>query len=244
MSRPEGMSILSSGLYTSASNLGFFRRSNVTSAQSVASTVKSCTSSARVMTAVRRRDFRAGGHIDPAVVVARPDPNAPATGQFVLGAMRITSDVPSRKLQLRLLQAHPKRRGKLACCGRRRPHQSKPAGLLYQTQSHLHRDKSSGCHCPGTVIVIVCPTHGHVLLSLCRLTSRELPDPKHIRLLVNYYFQNFHPLRCFAFVHKPSFLRKLVDNFTPGLLENALLHIMCAIGAQCVEVPAPDICGK
>ena len=67
-----------------------------------------------------------------------------------------------------------------------------------------------------------------------RLNTPDLPDPKHIRVLVNYYFQNFHALRCFAFIHKPSFLRKLDENHTESVRENSLLHIMCTIGAQYV----------
>ncbi|KAG9249616.1 uncharacterized protein F5Z01DRAFT_473842 [Emericellopsis atlantica] len=65
-----------------------------------------------------------------------------------------------------------------------------------------------------------------------RLNSRELPEPKHIRVLVNHYFQNFHHLRCFAFLHKPTFLRKLDDGISANLQDNALLHIICTLGAQ------------
>lgn len=52
-----------------------------------------------------------------------------------------------------------------------------------------------------------------------------------MHVLMNYYFQNFHPLRCFAFIHKPSFFRRL-DDQASGLDGNPLLHIMCTLGAQ------------
>ncbi|KAF5010277.1 hypothetical protein FDECE_3562 [Fusarium decemcellulare] len=65
-----------------------------------------------------------------------------------------------------------------------------------------------------------------------RLNSPELPDAKHIKVLVDYYFQNFHPLRCFSFIHKPSFLQKLNDKLDSDLRDDALLHIMCTLGAQ------------
>ncbi|VUC24396.1 unnamed protein product [Clonostachys rosea] len=64
------------------------------------------------------------------------------------------------------------------------------------------------------------------------LCSHELPGPKHLRVLVMSYFQNFHPLRCFAFIHKPSFLRRLDERPTSSLQDNALLHIVCTLGAQ------------
>lgn len=40
-----------------------------------------------------------------------------------------------------------------------------------------------------------------------------------------------HPLRCFAFVHKPSFMRQLDRGFASDD-ESALLHIICAHGAK------------
>lgn len=66
----------------------------------------------------------------------------------------------------------------------------------------------------------------------CRLHSSQLPDAKQTRLLVNYYFDNFHPLRCFGFIHKPTFLRQMDENRGQGQQNDALLHIMCTLGAQ------------
>lgn len=59
-----------------------------------------------------------------------------------------------------------------------------------------------------------------------------MPDLKQIRLLVTYYFDNFHPLRCFGFIHKPTFLRQLDESRGRHICDDALLHIMCTLGAQ------------
>ncbi|KAF4965810.1 hypothetical protein FZEAL_10729, partial [Fusarium zealandicum] len=64
------------------------------------------------------------------------------------------------------------------------------------------------------------------------LSSPDLPDAKHVKVLVDYYFQNFHPLRCFSFIHKPSFLQKLDYRLASDPGNDALLHIMCTLGAQ------------
>ncbi|RSM06558.1 hypothetical protein CEP52_005718 [Fusarium oligoseptatum] len=63
------------------------------------------------------------------------------------------------------------------------------------------------------------------------LSSPDLPDAKHIKILVEHYFQNLHPLRCYAFIHKPSFMQKLNDRLGSDLRDDALLHIMCTVGA-------------
>lgn len=67
-----------------------------------------------------------------------------------------------------------------------------------------------------------------------RLNHSHLPETKHVRLLVTHYFQNFHPLRCFGFVHKPTFLRRLDDELLADPEKSPLLHIMCTLGAQYV----------
>lgn len=64
-----------------------------------------------------------------------------------------------------------------------------------------------------------------------RLLSPELPAPRHIRRLVEHYFANIHPIRCFAFVHKPSFMRQLDSGFHSDD-DSALLHVICAHGAK------------
>ncbi|KAF3392619.1 hypothetical protein F1880_008847, partial [Penicillium rolfsii] len=66
--------------------------------------------------------------------------------------------------------------------------------------------------------------------SLAWINSRQLPSPWKIRLLVEEYFNNIHPLRCFAFIHKPTFLQRLEKD--DKYQHNALLHIICALGAQ------------
>lgn len=70
-------------------------------------------------------------------------------------------------------------------------------------------------------------TYTHV-----RLNARQLPDPWKIGLLVEEYFNNIHPLRCFAFIHRPLFLQRLDKEASKKSRNNALLHIICALGGQ------------
>ncbi|KAK0388456.1 hypothetical protein NLU13_4700 [Sarocladium strictum] len=63
------------------------------------------------------------------------------------------------------------------------------------------------------------------------LLSPDLPPKRHLRRIVEQYFANVHPLRCFAFVHKPSFMRQLDKGFETDD-ENALLYIICAHGVK------------
>ncbi|KAG5992193.1 hypothetical protein E4U43_003829, partial [Claviceps pusilla] len=58
-----------------------------------------------------------------------------------------------------------------------------------------------------------------------------------LRRVVEQYFTNLHPLRCFAFVHKPSFMRQL-DKGLSSDDESALLHIICAHGAKFLVLTA------
>ncbi|PHH68221.1 hypothetical protein CDD80_171 [Ophiocordyceps camponoti-rufipedis] len=63
------------------------------------------------------------------------------------------------------------------------------------------------------------------------LLAEELPSGRELRRVVDLYFANVHPLRCFAFVHKPSFMHQL-DKGIGSDDEDALLHIVCAHGAR------------
>ncbi|KAL6922498.1 hypothetical protein FSST1_006524 [Fusarium sambucinum] len=67
---------------------------------------------------------------------------------------------------------------------------------------------------------------------LAWLNHQDLPDTKHIKILIEQYFQNIHPIRCFSFIHKPTFMQKLDDKIASSWQGNALLHIMCTLGAQ------------
>lgn len=68
-------------------------------------------------------------------------------------------------------------------------------------------------------------------LTIRRLLAPELPTTRNLRRTVDQYFANVHPIRCFAFVHKPSFMRQLDKGFVQDD-ESALLHIVCALGAK------------
>ncbi|RSL84788.1 hypothetical protein CDV31_016659 [Fusarium ambrosium] len=64
------------------------------------------------------------------------------------------------------------------------------------------------------------------------LFTPTLPTtPSILRRLAEQYFDNVHPLRCFAFVHKPSFMRRLDEGFGSDS-NSALLHMICAHGAR------------
>ncbi|KAJ5206517.1 hypothetical protein N7472_002965, partial [Penicillium cf. griseofulvum] len=69
------------------------------------------------------------------------------------------------------------------------------------------------------------------------LGTNYLPDSLKIAMLVEEYFNNIHPLRGFAFMHKPSFLRRLDGEILKNYHNNALLHVICALGAH--ETIAP-----
>ncbi|KAJ5682112.1 uncharacterized protein N7477_002052 [Penicillium maclennaniae] len=71
-----------------------------------------------------------------------------------------------------------------------------------------------------------------LIKNLSRLNVRYLPTPWKIGLLVEEYFNNIHPLRCFAFIHRPSFLQRLDIETSKMTRNNALLHIICALGGQ------------
>ncbi|KAH7141852.1 fungal-specific transcription factor domain-containing protein [Dactylonectria macrodidyma] len=79
---------------------------------------------------------------------------------------------------------------------------------------------------------LISPVPEPTITQLHWLSSPDLPDGKLIKTLVDSYFQNIHPLRCYSFIHKPTFLQKLADEIGSDIRSNALLHIMCALGAQ------------
>ncbi|CAK7233699.1 hypothetical protein SEUCBS140593_008688 [Sporothrix eucalyptigena] len=74
--------------------------------------------------------------------------------------------------------------------------------------------------------------------ALSWLYAPRLPTtPALLRRAVDHYFANVHPLRCFAFVHKPTFMRQLHTYEKDGLPASdsedlALLQIVCAHGAK------------
>jgi hypothetical protein len=63
----------------------------------------------------------------------------------------------------------------------------------------------------------------------------ELPDKDKIITLVEEYFAHVHPLRCFGFVHKPSFMQRLDDDLDSCCNNESLLHVICALGAKYVS---------
>ena len=82
--------------------------------------------------------------------------------------------------------------------------------------------------------VSVSCTHRNTLTkNILRLLSAELPSEQALlRELVEQYFSNVHYLRCFAFVHKPSFMRQLDHSSDRNQEDDALLYMICAQGAK------------
>lgn len=69
---------------------------------------------------------------------------------------------------------------------------------------------------------------GNSIAGMEWLYDSDLPaSPHQIRILVSRYFQHVHPLRCFAFIHKPSYMSMLETS--PS---SPLIYIICALGAQ------------
>ncbi|KAL2863137.1 transcription factor domain-containing protein [Aspergillus lucknowensis] len=65
-----------------------------------------------------------------------------------------------------------------------------------------------------------------------RLGSSHLPERAKVIALVENYFAHIHPIRCFAFLHKPSFLQRVDEELALESPPTALLYIVCALGAQ------------
>jgi hypothetical protein len=72
----------------------------------------------------------------------------------------------------------------------------------------------------------------HHLTNPVRLFAPTLPSLPKLRNLLEAYFDNVHPIRVFAFVHRPSFMRCLEEGLLTERSDQALLHILCALGAR------------
>ncbi|KAH4059922.1 hypothetical protein HBI80_035590 [Parastagonospora nodorum] len=68
--------------------------------------------------------------------------------------------------------------------------------------------------------------------ALTWLFTAQLPPRARLHALVDAYFNNVHPIRVFAFEHKPSFIRMLDEGQLTDPSDQALLHVMCALGAK------------
>lgn len=69
-------------------------------------------------------------------------------------------------------------------------------------------------------------------LTPIRLFRPQLPNRQRVRILAKEYFENIHPLRCYAFIHRPSFIQRLDESSNDDHSRNALLHVVCALGAK------------
>ncbi|KAI0132181.1 hypothetical protein BJ170DRAFT_234301 [Xylariales sp. AK1849] len=114
-----------------------------------------------------------------------------------------------------------------------------PAGTLAERQSSRPAvpntsDEDSCRTIPAQVDQGYCPR------AFSWLMSPDLPDKDKIILLVEEFFSNVHNLRCFGFIHKPSYMQQLDDRSQTIQRENALLHIVCAMGSKFYALKCSD----
>ncbi|KAJ5234742.1 uncharacterized protein N7469_003910 [Penicillium citrinum] len=64
------------------------------------------------------------------------------------------------------------------------------------------------------------------------LYTQELPEGSKLWALIEEYFSHIHPIRCFGFVHKPSFMQRIDEDIGSCRDEESLLHVICALGAK------------
>lgn len=109
------------------------------------------------------------------------------------------------------------------------PNESYPASQAQSSHLSPEPPRSSLEWCEPHSFKINLTEH---FLTNSRLNSYHLPNYWEIGQLVEEYFNNIHPLRCFAFIHRPSFLQRLDKEASRRNKNYALLYIICALGAQ------------
>lgn len=102
-------------------------------------------------------------------------------------------------------------------------------------QSPNANDTSSdvrGAELPGWLVIFT-RIRLWVSTDSIRLFSSSLPSKEIIYQLVDNYFTNIHPLRCYSFIHRPSFMERLdQDPALTNMMNGPLLHVICALGAK------------
>ncbi|KAH9861668.1 hypothetical protein J1614_011421 [Plenodomus biglobosus] len=88
------------------------------------------------------------------------------------------------------------------------------------------RERGVASMAAESVTPVGCPA------GLTWLFAQQLPPRAKLHTLLDAYFNNVHPVRVFAFEHKPSFIRMLDEGQLVDSADQALLHIMCALGAR------------
>lgn len=87
---------------------------------------------------------------------------------------------------------------------------------------------------------VLSPHFGSAASSVSWLYAPELPRGERLWTLIEEYFAHIHPLRCFGFVHKPSFMQRLDEDAEIFCDSESLLHVICAFGAKYVVWPAVE----
>jgi hypothetical protein len=70
--------------------------------------------------------------------------------------------------------------------------------------------------------------------------SASIDDPGLRARLLSAYFGKVHPLRCLAFIHKPSFMYARDRGTLKDQYDDALVDAMCALGARYCTTRSPS----
>jgi hypothetical protein len=104
----------------------------------------------------------------------------------------------------------------------RRPSTSSDVGLGISIGRSSEQDPQSA----------LSPKFSSTASSVSWLHAPDLPRGERLWTLVEQYFAHIHPLRCFGFVHKPSFMQRLDEDVEACRNSESLLHVICALGAK------------
>lgn len=103
------------------------------------------------------------------------------------------------------------------------------------TSSNVGLDIRSGRSSEQYHQAALSPDFGSLPSSVSWLYVPELPRGERLWTLVEEYFAHIHPLRCFGFVHKPSFMQQLDEDVEKYRNNESLLYVICALGAKYVN---------
>lgn len=74
-----------------------------------------------------------------------------------------------------------------------------------------------------------------------RLYTESLPSERmRLRSLAQNYFEHVHSIRCYNFIHRPTFMKALDDGDLIPVYGHALVHIICAHGARLSNLNRPQ----
>ncbi|RTE84055.1 hypothetical protein BHE90_001437 [Fusarium euwallaceae] len=69
------------------------------------------------------------------------------------------------------------------------------------------------------------------------LHQSTLPEKCRLKTIAESFFNHVHPLRNLGFIHKPSFIKAIDQNTTVAEYGEAVVYLVCALGARYMPVP-------